>query len=153
MRNKLVLFFASGLGLGYAPLVPGTFGTLLGVVLYFFLGRINIFIFLVILAALLLLSFWLADQTEQILFTRDPQVVVIDEVVGYLVTMISFPASWHYLLAGFFLFRFFDITKIWPASYFDTSGKRGSAVVMDDVCAGVYANIVLQILRMIFHWS
>jgi phosphatidylglycerophosphatase A len=153
MRNKLVLFFASGLGLGYAPIAPGTFGTLLGVALYFFLGRINVFIFLALLLALLFASFWLADQAEQILFSKDPQMVVIDEVVGYLVTMISFPAGWQYLLAGFFLFRFFDVTKIWPASYFDRSGKRGFAVVMDDVCAGVYANLVLQVLRMIFHWS
>lgn len=153
MRNKLMLFLASGFGLGYAPLASGTFGTLLGVLLYFFLGRINIFFFLIILAALLFVSFWLADQAEQVLFTKDPQIVVIDEVVGYLVTMISFPASWHYLLAGFLLFRFFDVVKVWPASYFDTAGKRGFAVVMDDVCAGVYANIALQILRLIFDWS
>jgi phosphatidylglycerophosphatase A len=153
MRNKLVLFFASGFGLGYAPLVPGTFGTLLGVALYFFLGRINLWIFIPILAALILLSFWLADQTEQILLTRDPQLVVIDEVAGYLVTMVSFSSNWKYLLAGFLLFRFFDIMKIWPASYFDKSAKRGWAVVMDDVAAGVYANIVMQVLRLLFHWS
>ena len=108
MRNKLVLFFASGLGLGYAPLAPGTFGTLLGVVLYFFLGRVSLSIFLPFLLALLPISFWLADEAEKILLTKDPGLVVIDEVVGYLVTMISFPSGWKYLLAGFFLFRFFE---------------------------------------------
>ena len=153
MRNKIVLFFASGLGLGYLPLVPGTWGTVLGVAVYFFLGRLSLLIFVPILVAILLISFWLADQAEQILITRDPQVVVIDEVVGYLITMISFSTNWKYLLAGFFLFRFFDIVKIWPASWFDKSGKRGIAVVMDDVAAGVYANIVMQILRLITHWS
>ena len=153
MRNKVVLFFASGLGLGYLPLVPGTWGTVLGVVVYFFLGRLTIWAVVPIVVGLMLISFWLADQAEQILITRDPQVVVIDEVVGYLITMISFSTNWRYLLAGFFLFRFFDITKIWPASWFDRSGKRGFAVVMDDVCAGVYANIVMQLIRLVTHWS
>ena len=153
MRNKLVLFFASGLGLGYAPVASGTFGTLLGVLLYYFLGRVSLFIFLPFLLVLLPISFWLSGEAEEILLTKDPGVVVIDEVVGYLVTMISFPYGWKYLLAGFILFRFFDIVKIWPASWFDRSGKRGWGVVMDDVCAGVYANIVLQIIRHFVHWS
>jgi phosphatidylglycerophosphatase A len=153
MRNKVILFFASGLGLGYLPLVPGTWGTVLGVAVYFFLGRMTIWAVVPIVVGLMLVSFWLADQAEQILITRDPQVVVIDEVVGYLITMISFSTNWRYLLAGFFLFRFFDIVKIWPASWFDKSGKRGFAVVMDDVAAGVYANIVMQVIRLVTHWS
>jgi len=153
MRNKIILFFATGLGLGYAPLVPGTFGTLLGVALYFFLGRISLWIFIPILVALTLVSFWLADQAEQILLTRDPQVVVIDEVAGYLVTMVSFSSSWKYLLLGFVLFRFFDIVKIWPASYFDRAARRGWAVVMDDVAAGVFANIIMQLIRLLTPWS
>jgi len=152
-KNKLVLFLASGFGLGYTPLAPGTFGTLLGVAAYFFLGRLSIFAVVPIAAALILVSIWLADQAEQILLTRDPQIVVIDEVAGFLVTMLSFPTSWRYLLAGFLLFRFFDILKPWPASYFDRSARRGWAVVMDDVAAGVYANICLQILRLALDWS
>jgi len=83
------------------------------------------------------------------MFTRDPQVVTIDEVAGYLVTMLIFPNNWKWLLAGFVLFRVFDIIKPWPASYFDNVSRRGFAVVMDDIVAGIYANICLQIVWVI----
>jgi len=153
MRNRLVLLFASALGLGYLPLMPGTFGTFLGALIFYFLAKTQLWGYILGTIAILGLSFWLADRAEQILKIRDPQIVVIDEVVGYLIAMMSFPPEWKFMLAGFILFRFFDIAKIWPASFFDRSVKRGFGVVMDDVAAGVYANICLHLIRLGLHWS
>ena len=150
MKNKWTLWLASGLGLGYAPLMPGTFGTLLGVLIYYFTGRIPLLFYIPILIVIFLISVWASHQAELILFTRDPQIVTIDEVIGYLVAMFSLPFGWKWMLAGFLLFRVFDILKPWPASYFDNVSKRGFAVVMDDVVAGIYANICLQIIRYLF---
>lgn len=149
MKNKLILLIASGLGLGYAPLIPGTFGTLLGVLIYYFLGQRQWWLVILITILIFLIAVWSSHQAEKIMFTRDPQVVTIDEVAGYLVTMLSFPNNWKWLLAGFVLFRVFDIIKPWPASYFDNVSRRGFAVVMDDIVAGIYANICLQIVWVI----
>ena len=149
MKNKLILLIASGLGLGYAPLIPGTFGTLLGVLIYYFLGQRQWWLVILITILIFLIAVWSSHQAEKIMFTRDPQVVTIDEVAGYLVTMLIFPNNWKWLLAGFVLFRVFDIIKPWPASYFDNVSRRGFAVVMDDIVAGIYANICLQIVWVI----
>ena len=77
---------------------------------------------------------------------KDSGKIVIDEVVGYLVTMLAVPFSWPAVVAGFFLFRFFDITKIPPARYFDRQVKNGYGVVLDDVVAGIYACAVLHLM-------
>ncbi len=150
MSRRIILWLATSLGLGFAPLIPGTFGTLLGVGIYYLIGGIRLWIYLLILAGIFLIAIWLSERAEKILLTQDPQIVTIDEVVGYLITMLSFPNQGKWLLAGFILFRFFDIIKPYPASYFDRSQKRGLAVVMDDVVAGIYANLCLQIIRLIF---
>jgi phosphatidylglycerophosphatase A len=148
--KKLILALASGLGLGYSPIAPGTAGTLLGIVIFLGMGRIHALAYLIILFALFFFSCWLSARSEDILQKQDPQIVVIDEVVGFLVTMFTFPLNWHYILAGFLLFRFFDIVKIYPASYFDREGPPGYGVVLDDVISGIYANICLQIARLVF---
>ena len=150
MRNKLVLWLASGLGLGYAPLIPGTFGSLLGIGIYYFAGRLEIWAYLAFLLLFFLFSVLVSEKAEKILLTHDPQIITIDEVVGYLITMLTFPTSWKWLLVGFIAFRFFDIIKPWPGSYFDIHSKGGLYTVMDDVIAGIYANVLLQILRLIF---
>lgn len=150
MRNKLVLWLASGLGLGYAPLVPGAFGSLLGIGIYYFAGRLEIWVYVAFVLLFFIFSVWVAEKAEKILLTHDPQIITIDEVVGYLIAMLGFPYSWKWLLLGFIFFRFFDIIKPWPASYFDNQGKGGLSTVLDDVVAGIYANVSLQIIRLIF---
>ena len=122
---------------------------MLGVLVYYFLGQLEWWLVLTITILIFLIAVWSSHQAEKILFTRDPQVVTIDEVAGYLVAMFSFPNSWKWLVAGFVLFRIFDIIKPWPASYFDQISKRGFAVVMDDIIAGIYANICLQVVKLI----
>jgi len=147
--KRLILVLASGLGLGYSPVASGTVGTLLGIVIFLGMARVHALTYLIILFALFFFSCWLAARSEDILQKRDPGIIVIDEIVGYLVTMFTFPMHWHYILAGFLLFRFFDIFKIYPASYFDREGPPGYGVILDDVVAGIYANICLQIARLV----
>jgi phosphatidylglycerophosphatase A len=147
--KKLTLALASGLGLGYSPVAPGTAGTLLGIAIFAGMGRIHPLPYLGILLIVFFFSTWLASRCEEILETKDPQIVVMDEVAGYLVTMFTLPLNWKYILAGFILFRFFDIVKIYPASYFDREGPKGYGVVLDDVISGIYANICLQVARLV----
>jgi phosphatidylglycerophosphatase A len=85
-------------------------------------------------------------QAEEIFQEKDSGKIVIDEVVGYLVTMTAVPVSWKGVVLGFILFRFFDITKIPPARFFDRRVKNGYGVVMDDVIAGLYSCILLHLI-------
>lgn len=95
--------------------------------------------------ALILGSVWVAHRAEQQLNAKDPGCIVIDEIAGMCVTMLFVPLTLTTGAAGFFLFRLFDIIKPPPARQMETILKGGWGVVMDDVVAGVMANIVLRI--------
>lgn len=147
--RKLILFLASAGGLGYLPVAPGTWGTLLGVALSLGFCRFPAWLFGVTMLAFFFMASWLAGQAESLLRARDPQVVVVDEVVGFLLAAFTFPPTWPYLLGAFLLFRLFDIVKPYPASFFNRRSISGYDVVLDDVVAGVYANLCLQAGRLI----
>ena len=144
--KRLILFFATNAGLGYAPVAPGTFGTLMGIPLFYFLAPLSTPLFILSWLAILLLSFWSADRAGKIFGVTDDGRIVIDELIGYLTAVALLPFSWPTALAGFILFRLFDIIKIWPANWFDNKVKNGFGVVMDDVMAGVYAALCLRLL-------
>ncbi|MDR2353837.1 MAG: phosphatidylglycerophosphatase A [Deltaproteobacteria bacterium] len=134
-------------GLGLLPKAPGTFGTLLGIPLYFLLILFfDLKIFILVTIIVFFLGWWLCMKAEKELGTHDDHRVVIDEVLGYLVTMVPFPAlpvlplAW---LWGFFLFRFFDILKPGPVGYADRNIQGGFGVMFDDLLAGLFAWIVL----------
>lgn len=137
--QKIALTIATGLGLGLLPKAPGTFGTMLAVPLFFLMASQPWWLYLISLAALIALSTWSATVAAIYWKEEDCQKIVIDEVAGYAVTMFLAPATWQYALCGFIFFRLFDITKPWPASYFDQNSHSGFGVTMDDVAAGVYA--------------
>ncbi len=96
--------------------------------------------------------FFLGVQASEIIQTsvaqKDPGLIVIDEVVGLMVALFTFPMTWKYALAGFLLFRLFDITKPFPGRYIDRRVSSGFGVMADDVAAGLYANLCLQVLRV-----
>lgn len=144
--NKIILFFATNAGLGYAPVAPGTFGTLMGIPLFYLMAPLSPELFSLTWLAILLLSFWSANGAGKIFNVTDDGRIVIDELIGYLTTIAFLPFNWPIAIAGFLLFRFFDIVKIWPASWFDTKVKNGFGVVMDDVVAGIYAAVCLRLL-------
>ncbi|MHB8173341.1 MAG: phosphatidylglycerophosphatase A family protein [Nitrospirota bacterium] len=152
MTDKIVIAIASGLGAGYFPFAPGTAGSAAGVLvafLFIIFSGLNIFSGL-IYALLTILVFavgvWSAGRAEVIYGEKDCGKIVIDEIAGILVTLYLIPYDWRWLLAGFILFRLFDITKPFPARRIDQRVKGGWGVMLDDVAAGIYANIALRIL-------
>jgi phosphatidylglycerophosphatase A len=131
---------------GYAPVAPGTAGTLGAIPLYLALSRLPPAAYLAATLALLVLAVPAAERAGRYWGIVDASPIVIDEVVGYLVTMALVPFSWQAVLAGFVLFRLLDVTKPWPASTFDRM-KSGLGVVMDDVAAGAWGAAALYGLR------
>jgi phosphatidylglycerophosphatase A len=146
----LILFLATNGGLGLARIVPGTFGTLAGIPAFFLLAGLPPYAFLGIWLSLLVLACWTAGEAGKIYGVVDDGRIVIDELVGYLVTVAFLPFSWPAALLGFVLFRIFDILKPFPASWFDQRMKNGIGVVLDDVAAGIYGALAL---RLILHFS
>ncbi len=144
--RRFVIIAATWFGTGYSPVASGTVGTLAAIPLYFLMARLSMPFYIIILAAFTLFSCWVSGRAEAIFNEKDSSKIVIDEVVGYLVTMIAAPVNWKGAALGFLLFRFFDITKIPPARYFDRNLKNGCGVVMDDVVAGVYSCVALHVL-------
>ena len=144
--NFFIKFFATWGGSGYSPFASGTVGTLAAIPLYLWLSRLSLPLYLITLLAFFFFACWVSGKAEIIFNEKDSGKIVIDEVIGFLVTMIAIPPDWRYILAGFLLFRFFDIVKPPPANWFDQKVKNGYGVVLDDAAAGVYAWLCLALL-------
>lgn len=144
--NFMVKLLATWGGSGYSPFASGTVGTVAAIPFYLMLARLSLPLYLLTITAFFFLACWVSGRAEVIFQEKDSGKIVIDEVVGYLVTMTAIPLDWRYVTAGFFLFRFFDIVKIPPASWFDRELKNGYGVVLDDVAAGVYAWLALWLM-------
>jgi phosphatidylglycerophosphatase A len=144
--NFFIKLLATWGGSGYAPVASGTFGTLAAIPFYLALAKLSLPLYLVTVTAFFFLACWVSGRAEIIFQQKDSGKIVIDEVVGYLVTMIAIPCEWRYILAGFLFFRFFDIVKPPPARWFDRELKNGYGVVLDDVAAGLYALICMLVL-------
>jgi phosphatidylglycerophosphatase A len=147
LRNPILLL-AFGFGSGCLPKAPGTFGTLVAIPLYilarFFLPAHAGFAVLTLL--LFIAGIWLCERASRILRVHDHPGIVWDEIVGYFITMIAAPPGWIWIIAGFILFRIFDILKPWPVSLVDKQIEGGFGIMADDVMAAVYAWLSLQIL-------
>lgn len=145
--NYLILLLASGFGAGFSPIIPGTVGTLVAIPIYYFLSEIPSPLYELTLIALLFLSSWIADHAEISWHKKDDRRIVIDEMMGFLVTMLWVPKTAFSIILGFFLFRIFDVIKPPPIRRLEKV-KGGLGVVLDDVLAGVYANILLRIILL-----
>jgi len=143
--NRFLLFFAAGFGAGYSPIAPGTAGTLLSIPIYLVLSRIPFPLYELTLVTFFFLSSWISDQAQRYWGKKDDPRIVIDEMMGFLITMLWLPKTTLFIVLGFFLFRFFDIVKPPPIRILERV-KGGYGVVLDDVLAGVYSNIILQII-------
>lgn len=143
-RNPLHLL-AFGLGSGGAPKAPGTMGTLAAVPLYLLLEPLSLMPYLVVIGAMFLFGVWLCDLVSRDLGVHDHGGIVWDEWVGFLITMILAPQGWPWLLAGFALFRLFDIWKPWPIGWLDRRVAGGLGIMLDDVLAGIYGLVVMQL--------
>lgn len=149
--RQLVIFIATGAGSGYAPFAPGTAGSIVGLivgcVIFAPIWRRSPIAFLLVFAIIFVMACWIAGSAEKILGEHDSSKIVLDEVLGMVATMFMNPTGWVALAAGFALFRFFDIIKPFPASLIDRRVRGGAGVVLDDIAAGIYANLVLQAAR------
>lgn len=143
--DRLILFLSSGTYLGYIPVASGTFGTLWGLPIAYWLSGYALWLQLVVIAAAIGVALYLADRAEKIWNRKDPSQVVIDEIVGYLVTVAGLPFSWKTAVGGFFIFRAMDILKPYPVRKIDQSLPGGWGIVLDDVLAGVYSHILLRL--------
>ncbi|PLX86341.1 MAG: phosphatidylglycerophosphatase A [Desulfuromonas sp.] len=143
--RRFALFLSSNAGLGYFPKAPGTVGTLAGIPAFYLLAAFPAPLYALTWIALLFLAVWAAGEAGRAYGVVDDGRIVIDELVGYLATVAFLPFSWPAALLGFAFFRFFDITKIPPAAWFDRNLKNGFGVVLDDVVAGVYGAVALRL--------
>ncbi len=144
LPRRLVRLLAQGFGAGRIPFAPGTFGTLTAVPLYLLLAGLTPTVYAAVVALLFGLGVWAADVAGRDLGAHDHPSIVWDEIVGYLITMFLAPAGWVWLVAGFLLFRLFDIWKPFPIRRIDRQLTNGLGCMLDDVLAGVYALAVLQ---------
>lgn len=143
----LARLLATTLGTGYAPVAPGTAGALFILVLYFFATPVSPVIFLAVILALFFVGTWAATETEKD-YGHDASQINIDEVVGMLITLFLVEKSLTSMIIGFALFRFFDIVKPFPVNKMQDL-PRGWGVMMDDVIAGIFSNILLHLTMFV----
>jgi phosphatidylglycerophosphatase A len=150
--NWLIQLAATGFLVGKIRIMPGTFGTLWGLPLVWFLAQGGPVFYMVAAVLLLFVSAVIADLYEQVTSSHDPGEVVIDEVVGYVIAMTWMPLTWQAFAAAFLLFRFFDILKPYPISLIDRRVPGGLGTILDDVAAGLVANVILQFVLATTQW-
>ncbi len=139
-------FLAFGFGSGLAPVAPGTFGTLMAIPLYLLMAPLPWLIYLVLTAIAFVVGVFLCDRARHLLGVHDHGGIVWDEFVGLWITLFLVPNEWPWLLAGFLLFRFFDIVKPFPIKWLDKKVKGGFGIMIDDVIAGLFAWAILMIV-------
>lgn len=142
----LALGLATTGGVGYFPIAPGTAGSAAGVAIWWLVRQATAspVAELGVAAVVLVIGAWAATRAETLLGTTDPGPVVIDEVLGMLVTLVASPVSWRAALLGFVLFRVFDVVKPPPARQLERT-HGGWGIMLDDLAAGGYAWIALQL--------
>lgn len=124
-------------------MAPGTFGTLLGLPLFLLLQNLSAYAYAAAVLLLFGLGAWICGIAERQLGRHDHRAIVWDEIVGYLVTMWQAPRGVSWIVAGFVLFRLFDIAKPFPIRRVERL-PGGLGVMADDALAGVYAFLLMQ---------
>ena len=148
-NRTFFLLFSTGFGSGYFSPAPGTAGTVVGICFFWCFSKFSPVLYLITLLSFIFLSAWIADGAEKIFQQKDVRTIVIDEIAGFLVTMLWVPFTVITVGIGFFLFRLLDILKPYPAGWIDRNLSGGWGIVLDDVAAGIYANLIL---KGICHW-
>ncbi|MCK4336340.1 MAG: phosphatidylglycerophosphatase A [Candidatus Aminicenantes bacterium] len=147
--NMTAKILSTFFGAGYAPIAPGTFTSLLIVLLYrFYLVRLDWPIYLVLLLILFFLGVYVSTRFARELNKEDPQIIVIDEVLGQMIPLFLIKPDWLLLAAAFVLFRLFDIIKPFPVNKAEKF-PQGWGIMMDDLVAGLYAGIIINIFLLL----
>jgi phosphatidylglycerophosphatase A len=145
-----VVLLATGCYAGYVPIAPGTLGTLVAVPLGYLLSLLGPLEGLLFIAAFAGFAVWVSSEGEKVFQRKDPGLIVIDEMAGFLVTLFLISWSWKNVVTGFFLFRLMDIVKPFPIRRLESKWPGGWGVVGDDILAGVYANVILRFAARLF---
>lgn len=135
-----------GFGSGLAPKAPGTFGTLVGLPLFWLISSLSFYTQLGITALLFLVGIYCCDKTGKALGVSDHGGIVWDEIVAIMLVLTFTPLQWQWWLIAFILFRLFDIWKPYPICYFDAKLKNGFGVMFDDLLAAIYAILVMKFI-------
>lgn len=138
------MFLATGCFIGNISFAPGTFGSILGLPLCFLLCKIDLPVAVLLTVIFVFFAIWIAQRAEKILNTEDPGCIVIDEIAGILVTFTGLPFNIISVVFGFFIFRALDIWKPYPISWMERHLSGGAGIVMDDVAAGIFSNLLLR---------
>jgi phosphatidylglycerophosphatase A len=151
---KLQKYIATSLGMGYAPVAPGTAGAILGIIMLFLFNKLLVYVNLdqaiitaLDIVAIIFVTFlgFVAIKKVHTIWEHDASKIVIDEVVGVWITALFLPLNWKYYLYALIIFRFFDIAKPLFIKKFDQMHNDWS-VMLDDVLAGIYGLITMQLL-------
>lgn len=137
-------WIASGFGAGFAPLASGTVGSLVAILPWLALRELNLPWYLLAVGFAFVLGVWASTWVIRRIDVQDPSVVVWDEFVGMWIALLAAPSGWIWIVAGFGMFRLFDIWKPWPVSWADNHVDGGFGAMLDDALAGVYALLALQ---------
>lgn len=142
-------FLAFGFGSGAIPFAPGTWGTLFAIPFYVLLQPSNDYIYVALIIVFIILSSLICSKVSREIGIHDHPGMNIDEFVGFFVTMIHVPFRWYFVVLGFVLFRFFDIFKPLGIRYLDQHVHGGFGMILDDVIAGIYSAIILNLLVLV----
>jgi len=151
-RSKIALQIATFFGIGNLPKAPGTWATLAALPIAYVFLKIGPVSYMVLTFFLLLVGIFACEIVGKARSSHDDGDLVIDEVVGLLITMTWLPITWQSFVLGFILFRLLDILKPFPINLLDKRIKGGLGVMLDDVAAGMIANVLLQLLYSKTNW-
>ena len=140
-----VQFLAFGFGSGLSPKAPGTAGTLLAVPIYWLISDLDLWLYTSVVVVAMFLGIYICGAASRQLKVHDHPGIVWDEFVGFWISMWAVPASLPWVVAGFVVFRVFDIAKPWPISLLDRKVAGGTGIMMDDVVAGIFACATLHL--------
>ena len=137
-----------GFGSGLSRFAPGTMGTLVAIPVYLLCIQQGYAIYIPALILFTLLGFYICGYTARALGVHDHGGIVWDEIVGFMITMLFVPVAWGWIILGFIFFRLFDIWKPWPIRVLDKNVHGGVGIMVDDILAGIYAAICLQLIAL-----
>jgi len=133
-------------GIGFLPL-PGTIASLITIIIYYlFYNYLNTIFFIFFIILVLFYSFYFLNKTlNQSFSSSDPKEIVVDELIGQSIPLLICENNFFLIMLSFLLFRLFDISKPWPASYFDLKIKNATGLIMDDIIAGIYTFLIIYL--------
>lgn len=141
-----VQFLALGFGSGLAPKAPGTFGTLAAIPVFLGLALLSPVSYFIAILVMSIAGIYICGKAATDVGVHDHPAIVWDEFVGFFITMFMVPVSWQSVLVGFVLFRLFDVFKPWPISFVDKNMSGGFGIMFDDILAGVFALVIMQLI-------